>query len=89
MKHLSILLFLLGVLVSAQENKPNVSDIIICETIDHTGFISVSEENFFEESSESQEEIYFEENSVDDDVSFSTNPQLFTKNILNKICQSL
>ena len=48
MKHLSILLFLLGVLVSAQENKPNVSDIIICETIDHTGFISVSEENFFE-----------------------------------------
>ena len=48
MKHLSILFFLLGVLVSAQENKPNVSDIIICETIDHTGFISVSEENFFE-----------------------------------------
>ena len=48
MKHLSILLFLLGVLASAQEPKPNVSDIIICETIDHTGFISVSEKNFFE-----------------------------------------
>ena len=48
MKYLSIFLFLVGVLAPAQENKPDVSDIIICETIDHTGFISVSEENFFE-----------------------------------------
>lgn len=48
MKQLSILFILLGVFAFAQEGKPNQSDVIICETIDHTGFISVSEENFFE-----------------------------------------
>ena len=48
MKYIPILLLFLGVLVSAQENRPDHTDMIFCETIDHTGFISVTEQTFLE-----------------------------------------